>query len=228
VTRGLNVTSAKVEKQNLHESCVWAWTRDFLFNTGTIFSGVIGAIISGVMPTFYPRFSAKLGYAITTLISLLLGSYLSYRKQFDRANRAETALADKTKQRQCEIELLQIITETPSGAATGKKLLGVNARIQIRNGEQSTSVLLKDINLHSVPQAEFALNPYWRSDNSPAAKVISLGSGQQWIDIIRCLFVVPENSLDRNLTIEFAFDETYRGIISVQGELAIPARVRQI
>jgi hypothetical protein len=200
-----------------------AWLKDFLINFGTIFSGLIGTVISGVAPVLYPRFNQRLGYATTAIVSLMIGSFLSYRKQLARLDTLEGELAKAKAQRKCEIKLLESRHDRRASTDPKRELLSIDARIHIRNGESPTSIVLKAIDLDAIPEAEFAVNPYWVSGQRQSANALDFASGQQWVDVLHCTFMLPTGRIGSKLQIHYIFEETYNGTIVVTDSLLFPA-----
>lgn len=200
-----------------------SWLKDFFANFGTIFAGLVGSIISGVLPTFYPHFNSRLGYGITALVSLLLGSYLSYRKVATRAIQLEAELALSKSRRQCEIKLLSVQHEKHESTVRGTELLSIESEIHMRNGDAATSVILKAVDLIPLPEAKLSGLPYWKANNDRSARTLDLAPGQQFWDRLRCTFLIPKDSAGSSLEIEYTFEETYQGSIVVKGSLSFAA-----
>src|SRR5689334_6858763 len=114
------------------------WLKDFFLNFGTIFAGLIGAVISGVTPVVYPKFNAKLGYAVTAIISILIGSYRSFRKMASRVSILEHELVQMKTRRQCTIKLLRMRHERRQSTIPDTELLALDAEVHVRNGDLPT------------------------------------------------------------------------------------------
>ena len=199
------------------------WFKDLFVNFGTIFAGLVGSLVSGVLPTFYPQFNPRLGYGITAIVSLVIGSYLSYRKVANRANSFEAELTRLKTSRRCEIKLLQIGHHRNKSAISGSELLTIDASIHIRNGDVPTSIVLKSIDLIPIPDAQFSIPPCWKQNRDRSAGTINLAEGQQFVDTLHCVFIVPTDKFGSRLGVEYVFDETYQGILVVKGSLSFPA-----
>lgn len=199
------------------------WLKHFFVNFGTIFAGLVGSLISGVLPTFYSQFNPRLGYEITAIISLIIGSYLSYHKVASRAVNLEEELTRLRTSRRCEIKLLKIGHQRNKSTILDTELLTIDATIHIRNGDVPTSIILKSIDLIPVPDAKFSLQPCWKKNHGVPARILNLAEGQQFVDTLHCVFLVPTNKFGSSLGVEYVFDESYQGTIVIKGNLSFPA-----
>jgi len=140
-----------------------AWLKDFLINFGTIFSGLIGTVISGVAPVLYPRFNQRLGYATTAIVSLMIGSFLSYRKQLARLDTLEGELAKAKAQRKCEIKLLESRHDRRASTDPKRELLSIDLDVELAaplvtpvRGPQHDAGLHLHVELEVSPRARVA------------------------------------------------------------------------
>lgn len=199
------------------------WLKDFFLNFGTIFAGFIGAIISGVTPVVYLKFNAKLGYAITAIISLLIGSYRSYRKMASHVSILEHELVQLRNRRQCTIKLMQMRHERRQSTIPNTELLAIDAEIHIRNGDLPTTVLFTNIDLIGLSNARLSGSAYWALNPDQPARTQDFVPGQQFLNILHCVFLIPKDQIGSTLEVEYTFDETYQGSIVVTGSLSFPA-----
>jgi hypothetical protein len=170
-----------------------------------------------------PQIQSKIGYAATAIVSLIIGSFLSYRKQLARLDTLEKELASAKNRHKCEIKLLESRHERRASTDPKRELLSIDAHIHIRNGESPTSVVLNAIDLDAIPEAEFAVNPYWVSGQRQSANALDFASGQQWVDVLHCTFMLPTGRIGSKLQIHYVFEETYNGTIVVTDSLSFPA-----
>jgi hypothetical protein len=199
------------------------WLKDFFLNFGTIFAGFVGALISGVTPVVYPKFNAKLGYSITAIVSLLIGSYRSYRKMASHVNTLEHELAQIKTRRQCSIKLIRIGQERRQSTIANTELLAIDAEIHVRNGDLPTTILLSNIEPVGLPTAKLSGSAYWALSPDQPVRTQDLVPGQQFLNVLHCVFLIPKDQIGSTLEIEYTFDETYQGSIIVTGCLSFPA-----